>query len=398
LGARTTPTPPIEVRSPHVPDPFGHVRRVTGKTVWAGLEIAGDAPVRVELEVEEALDRPAQVAAALAMDLSALRDIECESLLVPCRGARALARVADLQTELTTLSLDLPISLRIALDDDEIVAAASVGPGVRVGRWVGTIDRRTDAGQILRWAEAARKSHAAIEWELCGSAHEIPELVQLVVAHAGEQTFVDAMSLGSGASLQAYRVLTAALADAGAGRVPIVLRQRVDRDREREPARAETIPESALLGASVRLGSLLCDGIGDVVSMQSGIGAAPAVDLAYRVLQGARQRTTRTEYISCPSCGRTLFDLEETTARIKSRTDHLSGVKIAVMGCIVNGPGEMADADFGYVGSGVGQVTLYVGQEVVARAVPEAEATDRLVELIRESGRWVEGADAKERG
>ncbi len=124
--------------------------------------------------------------------------------------------------------------------------------------------------------------------------------------------------------------------------------------------------------------------------MQSEIGAAPAVDLAYRVLQGARQRTTRTEYISCPSCGRTLFDLEETTARIKARTDHLRGVKIAIMGCIVNGPGEMADADFGYVGSGVGQVTLYVGKQIVARAVPESEASERLVELIREHGQWVE--------
>ncbi|MGY8735938.1 MAG: flavodoxin-dependent (E)-4-hydroxy-3-methylbut-2-enyl-diphosphate synthase, partial [bacterium] len=103
-------------------------------------------------------------------------------------------------------------------------------------------------------------------------------------------------------------------------------------------------------------------------------------------LQGARQRATRTEYISCPSCGRTLFDLEEITARIKAQTDHLRGVKIAVMGCIVNGPGEMADADFGYVGSGVGQVTLYVGQ---------AQATDRLVDLIREHGAWVEPGEAE---
>lgn len=150
------------------------------------------------------------------------------------------------------------------------------------------------------------------------------------------------------------------------------------------------VPESALLDASVRLGGLLCDGIGDIVSLRSEVGAASVVDLAYRVLQGARQRATRTEYISCPSCGRTLFDLEEITARIKAKTDHLRGVKIAVMGCIVNGPGEMADADFGYVGSGVGQVTLYVGQEVVARAVPEAYATDRLVDLIREHGAWVE--------
>jgi (E)-4-hydroxy-3-methylbut-2-enyl-diphosphate synthase len=111
-----------------------------------------------------------------------------------------------------------------------------------------------------------------------------------------------------------------------------------------------------------------------------------ALDVAYRILQGARLRTTRTEYISCPSCGRTLFDLEETTARIKSATSHLKGVKIAVMGCIVNGPGEMADADFGYVGSGPGRVTLYAGKDVVARNIAEDEAPQKLLDLIGESG------------
>jgi len=145
-----------------------------------------------------------------------------------------------------------------------------------------------------------------------------------------------------------------------------------------------------LIEVAVGLGSSLCDGIGDLVSLQTDGSAAATVDVAYRILQGARLRTTRTEYISCPSCGRTLFDLEETTARIKERTVHLSGVKIAVMGCIVNGPGEMADADFGYVGSGVGQVTLYVGKQIVERAVPEGEAPDRLVELIKTNGRWVD--------
>jgi (E)-4-hydroxy-3-methylbut-2-enyl-diphosphate synthase len=200
------------------------------------------------------------------------------------------------------------------------------------------------------------------------------------------------MSLSAESSLHAVRVLGAALLDADAGRTPIVLRQQLGAAAPTPPSGVSSreIPLTTLVEASVRLGSLLCDGLGDVVSVQSEIGAAEGIDLAYRVLQGARQRTTRTEYISCPSCGRTLFDLEETTARIKAKTDHLSGVKIAVMGCIVNGPGEMADADFGYVGSGVGQITLYVGKEVVARAVPESEATDRLVELIRESGQWAE--------
>ena len=382
----------IDVESAHVEDPFAHARRRTDEMNWAGLRVADDAPVRVELEIDDALERPDEVAARLATELSALHDVDCESLLVSCRGADGLGRVVDLQRELDSLGLELPISLRIGLADDEIGSGPAVGPGVRIGRWVGTIDCDTEPGQILRFAESARKSRAAIEWELHGQDHLIPGLVRLVLANSGSDDSSCAMSLASTSSLHAVRVLAAALFDAGVGRTPIVLRQRVDADSAASPAGTATleIPLTALVEASVRLGSLLCDGIGDVVSIQSGIGAAPAVDLAYRVLQGARQRTTRTEYISCPSCGRTLFDLEETTAKIKAKTDHLSGVKIAVMGCIVNGPGEMADADFGYVGSGVGQITLYVGKQVVARGVPEAEATDRLVDLIRETGRWVE--------
>ena len=106
--------------------------------------------------------------------------------------------------------------------------------------------------------------------------------------------------------------------------------------------------------------------------------------------QATRTRISKTEYISCPSCGRTLFDLQETTQLIRSRTSHLKGVKIGIMGCIVNGPGEMADADYGYVGSGVGKITLYKGQEVVDKAIPSEEAVDRLIDLIRSNGDWVE--------
>jgi len=147
--------------------------------------------------------------------------------------------------------------------------------------------------------------------------------------------------------------------------------------------------DDSLLGASVSIGGLLCDGIGDAVQLR-GYLIGEARKLAFSILQAARVRITRTEFISCPSCGRTLFDLEETTARIKARTAHLKGVKIAVMGCIVNGPGEMADADFGYVGWGEDKIALFVGKEMVARDIPTAGADERLIDLIREHGRWVD--------
>jgi (E)-4-hydroxy-3-methylbut-2-enyl-diphosphate synthase len=111
---------------------------------------------------------------------------------------------------------------------------------------------------------------------------------------------------------------------------------------------------------------------------------------AFSILQATRKRISKTEYISCPSCGRTLFDLQETTAKIRAVTNHLKGVKIAIMGCIVNGPGEMADADFGYVGSGPGKITLYRGKEVVKRNVPSEVAVEELIILLKQNGAWVE--------
>jgi (E)-4-hydroxy-3-methylbut-2-enyl-diphosphate synthase len=145
-----------------------------------------------------------------------------------------------------------------------------------------------------------------------------------------------------------------------------------------------------LLRTSTVLGSLLCDGLGDSVALTASGADEDHLRLLFNVLQAAGVRITKTEFVSCPSCGRTLFDLQSTTERIASRTSHLKGVKIAIMGCVVNGPGEMADADFGYVGGSPGHVNLYVGKEVVEKAVPEANADERLVELIRRQGKWVD--------
>jgi (E)-4-hydroxy-3-methylbut-2-enyl-diphosphate synthase len=145
-----------------------------------------------------------------------------------------------------------------------------------------------------------------------------------------------------------------------------------------------------VLDFSILAGALLSDGIGDGLLLNSALPALHKIQTAFTILQGTRLRVTKTEYISCPSCGRTLFDLEETTAEIKSHTSHLTGVKIAVMGCIVNGPGEMADADFGYVGSGVGKINLYVGKEVVKKNIQSERAVTELVELIKSHGMWKE--------
>jgi (E)-4-hydroxy-3-methylbut-2-enyl-diphosphate synthase len=155
--------------------------------------------------------------------------------------------------------------------------------------------------------------------------------------------------------------------------------------------------ESTLqLHAATDAGGLLTDGLGDGVwiSNTSAVGQQKMINqTSFGILQAARVRISKTEYISCPSCGRTLFDLQETTARIRKRTDHLKGLKIGIMGCIVNGPGEMADADFGYVGTGVGKITLYKGKEVVKRNVDAEHAVDELIDLIKEHGRWLEAPE-----
>jgi (E)-4-hydroxy-3-methylbut-2-enyl-diphosphate synthase len=170
-----------------------------------------------------------------------------------------------------------------------------------------------------------------------------------------------------------------------------------------------------LIHYATETGALLLDGLGDGICLgmtltsysnfdndlsgrrysspvgRSRMGVEQFINnTAFSILQATRTRISKTEYISCPSCGRTLFDLQETTAKIRAVTNHLKGVKIAIMGCIVNGPGEMADADFGYVGSGPGKITLYKGKEIVKRNVPSEIAVEELINLLKENNVWIE--------
>ena len=183
--------------------------------------------------------------------------------------------------------------------------------------------------------------------------------------------------------ITAFRLLAAKLKRLGRNN-PILLKDCLSF----EPVPLE--PKIALLRASVVIGALLADGIGDAILVRGESGGGQSLRLAYNILQAAGCRSFKTDYVACPSCGRTLFNLQTVTARIKARTEHLKGVKIAIMGCIVNGPGEMADADFGYVGGAPGKINLYVGKTPIKFNIPEADAVERLVDLIKEHHKWVE--------
>ena len=183
--------------------------------------------------------------------------------------------------------------------------------------------------------------------------------------------------------IAAFRLLAAKLKRLGSNN-PILLKDCLN--FESTPLE----PKIALLRAAAVIGSLLADGIGDAILVRGEAGGGQSLRLAYNILQAAGCHSFKTDYVACPSCGRTLFNLQTVTARIKQRTEHLKGVKIAVMGCIVNGPGEMADADFGYVGGAPNKINLYVGKTAIKFNIPEAEAVDRLVDLIKEHGKWIE--------
>ncbi|MDJ0852603.1 MAG: (E)-4-hydroxy-3-methylbut-2-enyl-diphosphate synthase [Myxococcota bacterium] len=364
---------PPDPGAPFVADPYAHRRRGTRSVETGGAALGGANPVRVELDLGPVPTDPERAAEELAAALGRASGVDCEGLLVEVPDSSASSQLPVFRQALDAAGLKIPLATRVEAGFVE----PCIGPASRVVVMVGALvpDEWLDAA-----AERCAKHGLGLEWELRGRLDEIPGLVDRVLEASERGGFESPLiSVDSPLPVHGARLAAARLLARGAADVPIVLRHR----RE-----AAGDGEEALLAAGVELGAPLCDGIGDAVALAGFDAPERALDLAYRILQGARLRTTWTEFISCPSCGRTLFDLEETTARIKARTQHLSGVKIAIMGCIVNGPGEMADADFGYVGAGPGLVNLYVGHECVARHIPQAEADDRLVDLIREHGLW----------
>jgi len=315
----------------------------------------------------------------------------CEMVRLQATSDADLEAFVRLRQRLSETGLSVPLSLCLPL-----VLLDTLPTLPEAAKLITALDPMLPEGpwheQVQRGAPLVARHGMGLEWTLTletiphflratygatleGLAYTASRLVELCREVAVPGVMV---SLDVAQPVAAYRCLAAHLDSKGLA-VPLHVKTPALRGRT-----------AALFQGAIWLGTLLCDGLGDSLQIDSDLPAAEAISLSYNILQAARLRMSKTEFISCPSCGRTLFNLQTTTERIKSRISHLKDVKIAIMGCIVNGPGEMADADFGYVGSGPGKISLYVGKECVERNLPEEQADERLIQLIQTHGRWAD--------
>ena len=382
--------PAIRLRTPveERRDPHAYARRTTTEIKIGPHLVGGRNPILVEVPLAAPLSNPTALRGELDAEAGVGVPEETRAELVSL-SVEDDSQLTDLEALRGSIDLVAP---RVALSARVDPAWLLEADDAALSRWCAAAHRlhlvfsepldgvRRDG--VARLVARAASASTTLLLETGDTEGRMERAVDLAVELAslgrnGHDSRMIALSPAAYSPLNANRLLAARL-DAADLPVPVLL---LDRPLERNA--------DPLLAPAAALGGLLCDGIGDAIQIEGG-AAGVSRRHAFGILQGARVRITRTEFISCPSCGRTLFDLEETTAEIKSHTAHLKGVKIAVMGCIVNGPGEMADADFGYVGWGENKIALFVGKEMVAKDIPTRNAPARLIELIKEHGRWVD--------
>jgi (E)-4-hydroxy-3-methylbut-2-enyl-diphosphate synthase len=404
--------PSNRIQIPEARNPYEYSRRAARVVDVGGLRLGGSYPVRVELAPRTPL---AEVADLMGEIEALVRPVRkelppCEIIQLRVETASDIEACIAVAQGLRARGLLVPLAVNVSSALPGLtrllphVAKLNVSPtphadaSVWTDRLAALIKAVKTAGRALQWNVSPASITSPLVDEGEGGERSIPplppgegrgegrtlaELVNTALGIAGlcQAHAFDGylMAIDGVPTIPVYRLLAAQLAAAGL-ETPLTLKT------------SRYTPEDALLCASLTLGSLLCDGFGDVIEVVSDLPSIDALRLSYNILQGARRRISKTEFISCPSCGRTQFDLETTTQRIKSQTGHLTGVKIAIMGCIVNGPGEMADADFGYVGAGPGKINLYVGKECVERNIASDFADQKLIELIKAQGKWIDPA------
>jgi (E)-4-hydroxy-3-methylbut-2-enyl-diphosphate synthase len=355
-------------------DPFTYTRRSTPEYFIGELRLrlGKDHPQRVELPVP----LTARIG-DIQRITTAESDTFAEILQFQVKTMADIGKIAALKPELRKRHIHTPIAVK--LDSAEVtLPVADVAEKINV-----PYNGKEDVTALL--TDAARLT---VQFDVAGETPEqfvsnCATLAEAVSKFPKSQVILAVGDVEGLGVIAAYRIVAATFDGRGLT-LPILIRDRVSSKR------AHHVQQSALIAASTHIGALICDGIGDAVEVTGEDDLLQSVKLAYNILQGAGARTFKTDYVACPSCGRTLFDLQTVTAGIKSRTSHLKGVKIAVMGCIVNGPGEMADADFGYVGTAPGKISLWVGKTQVKQHIPEDQAVDELIALIKEHGKWME--------
>lgn len=365
-------------------DPYSYSRRATS-TVNLGnkVRIGVDQPPRVLVRMPDALHDPDGFVAQWEEIRVQLRETPIEGILITIESDQQAEALAALVRNLSDAMVTTVVEVAPNVDWRSLLAAI---PTVRGAVAILRAFERGDRGEFKAFLDEVQVLGMITILDLDPDAIEY--LAPILVGSDENRSIVTTSKAGAwpagSHATGRYRRLVEALHQAGL-RLPIWIRA-----TEESAVRHEDTFLSRLLEASLLSGSLLCDGIGDLISFETEADPVRSTKVAYNLLQGAGARISKTEFVACPSCGRTLFDLQATTRRIREQTGHLKGVKIAIMGCIVNGPGEMADADFGYVGGAPGKINLYVGKTCVQTHIPAEEADRRLVDLIKEYDRWTE--------
>jgi (E)-4-hydroxy-3-methylbut-2-enyl-diphosphate synthase len=375
---------------PDLRHPYEYTRR-PARTVAVGCTaVGGGQPVRVFHPFPGDLASvPNVVPRAIALaNADGIVDRRPDVLSVLVESEAGAEALAALRAALEQAEVELPLCVcvpagfpgvsRVARQADMV--AVSTGESVPAAELRAALEAIADARRpvLLEAVPTAGAPDPAAAAD--AAVHRVLEAAMLATAAGCRDAVLAVNARDPDLALRTYRLLASRLAERDLD-YPIHLLAWPAGDAE-----------EVMLRSAVLLGSLLCDGIGDSIQILGGraFDDQRRAHLAFNILQGAGVRLSKTEFVACPSCGRTLFNLQETTERIQRKTGHLKGVKIAIMGCIVNGPGEMADADFGYVGGAPGKVNLYVGKECVEKGVPAAVADERLIELIRTHGKWVD--------
>ncbi|MDX2109767.1 MAG: (E)-4-hydroxy-3-methylbut-2-enyl-diphosphate synthase [Verrucomicrobiota bacterium] len=374
-------------------DPYHYSRRECERVELSdACVLASDRAPTVIVATHHPLREYKQIAADVIAHNARFKDARVEGLLLTLAGAQDIDSLALLRSSLREWVEFLVLDIT-ALTRAEVEALVATVPATAVA---GSTNPTSAIPDLFLIDAVAQGLDAAADTArhllACGKKvalsilpDHVPLLKALVNQTLVSQCIITLSSRVTGVhNLGLHRQLVEALRAAGSS-APLWIRNTDENTLALQDFYADRLMEAAILS-----GGLLCDGVGDLISVETEPNLAKATLLAYNILQGARMRSSKTEFVACPSCGRTLFDLQSTTQRIRERTGHLKGVTIAVMGCIVNGPGEMADADFGYVGGAPGKVNLYVGKTCVKYNVATEEAVDRLVDLIKEHRKWIE--------